>query len=156
MVFDGSDLTPAADLVRRFASEPDQITRWIDIRPLDVPDDLLPVTKGLLGRKKKAEPPSFQLIYVDTGEGEHTINLEARGCTPLDVATTSGVSVPSGWKVEGNRHAFVGYIPTSATAEELLGFGIAVLHAVLAGWGGRLEATGIDGTRYHGVGYPRV
>ena len=149
--FDASDTSAAVDLLHAHATPPDDITDWIDIRPLDVPADRLPTTKGLLGRTKVADPPSAQIIWVDpaTGRGDSTINLELPGHDAGTVVAALGPP-PPGWQVEPAKacvivHADVGLVP-----EQLVGFAVEALGAALGGWSGRYEATGVHVDTTHG------
>jgi hypothetical protein len=140
--FRADDVHHAAELVRRFATADDEITSWIDVRVVDPPDDVLPRTKGLLGREKTADAPSFQIIFGGGPDVGHTINLEARGVSIADQLTASDVSIPPGWQADGNKHAMLIEAPAGASAEALLAFGATAVSAILGGWEATLEATG--------------
>jgi hypothetical protein len=142
--FTAGDIRPAADVVRRFAIAGDDITAWSDVRVVDPPDDALPEVKGLLGRVKKAPPPSAQIIYAEAPGAHHTINIEARGVHVADVLGAHGVAVPPGSDLEGNKSAVIVQVPAGATAEALVELVVAALAAILGGWQPTFEAVGVD------------
>jgi hypothetical protein len=142
--FDASDTSSAVALLRQHASPPDDIAAWIDIRPLDVPYERLPMKKGLLGRSKRADPPSAQIIWVDpsSGRGDSTINIELPGLEVGPVIVAAGPA-PAGWRVEDAKkcvivHADVGLVP-----EQLVDYTVGALTAALDGWQGGFEAAGV-------------
>ena len=142
--FTSGDVRLAADFVRRFAIAGDDITTWADVQVVDPPDHALPEVKGLLGRVKKAEPPSAQVIYAEAPGAHHTINIEARGVHVADVLGAHGVAIPPAWDVEGNKGAVIVHVPAGATAEALVEFVVAALTAILSGWQPTFEAVGVD------------
>jgi hypothetical protein len=153
--FDAGDISPAVALLRTHSTPSDDITAWIDIRPLDVPTERLPMKKGLLGRSKSADPPSAQVIWVDpsSGRGDSTINIDLAG---FDVAPViAAAPAPAGWNVEDAKKSIIVTADVGLTLEQLVSYAVAALGAALGGWQGGFEATGVDiadyGRRVHGL-----
>ena len=148
VVFDAADVSPAVDLIRRFASPPNETRRWIQVEPIDVPDHVLPEVSGFLGRKKRADVPTFQIIYTEPSERseQSVLNIEARGLAIADAARASGLEPPTGFAIGGNKHALLAAGDAGSEPEPLLRYAIQVVQALLSGWSGRFEALGVDST----------
>jgi hypothetical protein len=154
--FDASDVSPAVALLRTHSTSSDDITAWIDIRPLDVPAERLPTKKGLLGRSKSADPPSAQIIWVDpsSGRGDSTINIDLPGVEVAPVIAAAGPA-PAGWKVEDAKKSIIVTADVGVVLEQLVSYAVGVLSTALGGWQGGFEAEGVDvaeyGRRIHGM-----
>lgn len=155
VAFERSNPARAVELVREFAS-PAGESVYVDVRPLDVPASALPEVKGLFGRAKKAKTPSFQVVYCGHTAGDEVsvISLDAPGLAVGDVLDAAGVVPPAGSDTEGGKGYLVVDVPAGATPEQLLGFGLDAMRAVLGGWEGRYEATGVDTTDFTTEGPP--
>ncbi|HUG85307.1 MAG TPA: hypothetical protein VMM13_12120 [Euzebya sp.] len=67
--FGADDVRPAIDLLTRFATPGSEIASWVHVEPVGAPDQALPEVSGFLGRRKRAAPPSVQVVYVDPARG---------------------------------------------------------------------------------------
>lgn len=154
--FDVNDVSPAVALLRTHSTSSDDMTAWIDIRPLGVPAERLPTKKGLLGRSKSADPPSAQIIWVDpsNGRGDSTINIELPGFEVAPVIAAAGPA-PAGWKVEDAKKCIIVNADVGLVLEQLVSYAVGVLSTALGGWQGGFEAAGVDvadyGRRIHGM-----
>jgi hypothetical protein len=154
--FDAGDVSTAVVLLRTHSTSADDMTAWIDIRPLDVPAERLPTKKGLLGRSKSADPPSAQIIWVDpsNGRGDSTVNIELPGFEVAPVIATAGPAA-AGWKVEDAKRCIIVNADVGLVPEQLVGDAVGALSTALGGWQGGFEAAGVDvadyGGRIHGM-----
>jgi hypothetical protein len=143
--FDAGDVSSAVALLRAHSTTSDVLTAWIDIRPLDVPAERLPERKGLLGRAKRADPPSAQIVWVDpsTGRGDSTINIDLPGLEVGPVIVAAGPA-PAGWRVEDAKKSIIVYADVGLMPELLVTYVVGALSAAIGGWQGSFEATGVD------------
>ena len=147
--FDAADVSRAVALLRAHSTPSDDVAAWIDIRPLDVPRERLPTKKGLLGREKRADPPSAQVIWVDpsTGRGDSTVSIDLPGFEVGPVLAAAGPA-PAGWRVEDAKKSIIVNADVGLVPEQLVSYAVGVLATALGGWQGGFEAVGVDATQY--------
>lgn len=141
--FQPGQLDDVAALMRAWACPPDDIVRWLEIEPVDLPEHLLPETKGFLGRRKQTERPAVQVIYLDptTVGGASTINVSAAGRNVGDDLRTAGIQAPEGAEIAGNRDAVMVLVDVGTDTDAVVRFAVEAIMALVPGWDARFRAT---------------